>query len=182
LRWAQVIRAFSKRPCGRFTKGQVAELLSARWRHPVARFCWDGWGPGNKPIRRGREGDCAYDKGARRGGRRKRYNRRGSQSLQCRKTRAWRSRRGNYNGARITVAHAKAGLTAGKNKRFRGLLYGSGGSRRSPQRDSISCAIASTVSSSNGRPTTCTPMGRPSGERPTGTTTAGLPSALNHWQ
>ena len=38
--------------------------------------------------------------------------------------------------------------------------------------------MPSTRSSSKGRPAICTPMGKPSGDQPTGTTAAGAPSKL----
>ena len=41
-------------------------------------------------------------------------------------------------------------------------------------------AMPSAISSSKGRATICTPMGSPSGDRPTGTTAAGAASVLNH--
>jgi hypothetical protein len=55
-----------------------------------------------------------------------------------------------------------------------------GGRRKPPHAASIFAATASTASSSHGRPTICTPIGKPSGERPTDTTAPGLPSRLNH--
>jgi hypothetical protein len=45
---------------------------------------------------------------------------------------------------------------------------------------SIAAAMPSTRSSSKGRPAICTPIGKPSGDRPTGTTAAGAPNKLNH--
>src|SRR5580698_1451942 len=52
--------------------------------------------------------------------------------------------------------------------------------RRYPKAPSTTAAIPSAVSSSKGRATICTPMGKPSGDCPTGTTAAGAASALNH--
>src|SRR5262245_56389139 len=45
---------------------------------------------------------------------------------------------------------------------------------------SKAAAMAKTRSSSQGRPTICTPIGRPSSERAIGTTAAGFPRRLNH--
>ena len=49
-----------------------------------------------------------------------------------------------------------------------------------PKLASTAAAIPNTRSSSNGRPAICTPIGKPSGDQPTGTTAAGAPSKLNH--
>ena len=58
----------------------------------------------------------------------------------------------------------------------------SGGGRHGPPSISSFAATASTTSSSHGRPTICTPIGKPSSECPIGTTAAGKPSRLNHSQ
>ena len=63
---------------------------------------------------------------------------------------------------------------------FCARLYAIGGLRNPPVAASIFAATASTASSSQGLPTICTPIGKPSAERPTGTTAAGFPSKLNH--
>jgi hypothetical protein len=63
---------------------------------------------------------------------------------------------------------------------FCAILYAIGGLRNPPVAASIFAATASTGSSSQGLPTICTPIGKPSAERPTGTTAAGFPSKLNH--
>src|SRR5579862_3157519 len=58
--------------------------------------------------------------------------------------------------------------------------YEMGGRRQPPHSFSTSAATASTNSSSHGRPTICTPIGRPSVVWLTGTTAPGLPIRLNH--
>src|ERR1700680_3643599 len=58
----------------------------------------------------------------------------------------------------------------------------SGGDFHGPQSISSFAATASTTSSSHGRPTICTPIGKPSSESPIGTTAAGKPGRLNHPQ
>src|ERR1700675_2645703 len=57
-----------------------------------------------------------------------------------------------------------------------------GGACKGPRSFSIFAATASTISSSHGRPTICTPIGKPSSEYSIGTTAAGKPSRLNHSQ
>jgi Na+/proline symporter len=71
-------------------------------------------------------------------------------------------------------------LDAERDLLSRALLYAIGGVRNPPVAASIFAATASTASSSQGLPTICTPTGKPSAERPTGTTAAGFPSKLNH--
>src|SRR5216683_1938804 len=55
-------------------------------------------------------------------------------------------------------------------------FHESGGIFHAPQTASSAEATDNTCSSSHGLPTICTPMGKPSGARLTGTTAAGLPS------
>src|ERR1700678_1224215 len=65
----------------------------------------------------------------------------------------------------------------GKGKICQRLI--SGGCQ-SPRCASNSAATASTNSSSHGRATICTPIGKPSFDRPKGITAAAVPSRLNH--
>ena len=58
--------------------------------------------------------------------------------------------------------------------------YAIGGILQAPHCFSSAAATTNTCSSCHGRPTICTPMGRPSGERPTGTTAPGLPNRLKN--
>ena len=58
----------------------------------------------------------------------------------------------------------------------------SGGRCQAPRSISSFAATASTISSSHGRPTICTPIGKPKSEYPIGTTAAGKPRTLNHSQ
>jgi hypothetical protein len=60
------------------------------------------------------------------------------------------------------------------------LGHASGGGFHPPHSLSNTSTTASTCSSSQGRPTICTPIGKPSEERPTGTTAAGFPSRLKN--
>jgi hypothetical protein len=60
--------------------------------------------------------------------------------------------------------------------------YSTGGACQGPRSFSSFAPTASTSSSSHGRPTICTPIGRPSFEKLIGTTAAGKPSRLNHSQ
>ena len=78
-------------------------------------------------------------------------------------------------------------FTSGHNKTSGGITStrdqsSSGGACQGPRSISSFAATASTTSSSHGRPTICTPIGKPSSEYPIGTTAAGKPSRLNHSQ
>jgi|HubBroStandDraft_3_1064219.scaffolds.fasta_scaffold125227_2 hypothetical protein len=86
------------------------------------------------------------------------------------------------NGVSRFLLFAAVGraLDAERDLLSRALLYAIGGVRNPPVAASIFAATASTASSSQGLPTICTPTGKPSAERPTGTTAAGFPSKLNH--
>src|SRR6266404_712992 len=55
-----------------------------------------------------------------------------------------------------------------------------GGGCQGPRDCSMTSATARTSSSSNGRPITCTPMGRPSFKTPTGTEAPGKPVKFSH--
>ena len=79
---------------------------------------------------------------------------------------------GNYKFAQIRGVRVIRGLLAFPQCPFypAGFFH--------PNCLSMISATARTSSSLNGRPMTCTPIGRPSGERPTGTTAAGLPRRL----
>ena len=61
---------------------------------------------------------------------------------------------------------------------FRGRRGQSGGGLQPPRAVSIHLAAASAMSSRHGRATTCTPIGRPSGDVPARTTTQGYPVRL----
>ncbi len=63
-----------------------------------------------------------------------------------------------------------------------GPIHHSLGGSRHPPACSTQRLIASTRSSSHGRPTIWTPIGKPSSERPMGTTAAGFPSRLKYWE
>ena len=98
------------------------------------------------------------------------------------------SAKGKAKSARSAVcANIAFVFTSRMPKRTRkpkqpGIYPARGGACHGPRSISSFAATASTTSSSHGRPTICTPIGRPSSEEPIGTTTAGKPSKLNHSQ